>query len=134
MSPPKSTRYEAPLADYPRPDTSTNIRRVALLVENSGSSFADAGLRELTPTAVVRNLEELRHAHIAHHENKLAKGGSEPDTYPNLISFDMTAFDAAEISLLGSYLSITHEIGAVYIFTHDQFAAFNPSAFDLVIG
>lgn len=134
MIPPKANRDETPLADYPRPDASSSIRRVALLVESSSSSFAAAGLRELTPTAVVRNLEELRQAHIAHHEGTLTKSGSAPDTYSNLIAFDMTTFDTTEISLLGSYLSITHEIGVVYIFTHDQFETCNPSAFDVVIG
>lgn len=126
--------HAIPLAHHAGPDAHTTICRVALLVESSRSSFAAAGLRNLTPTAVVRSLEELRQAHIAHHENRLTEPGSEPLPYPSLISFDMTTCDPVELSLLESYLAITHEIGVVYIFTREQFQTFTPGAFDVVIG
>ena len=126
---PLETFFTQPSGSSP----STSIRRVALLVESSRSSFAAAGLRDLTPTAALQTLEELRQAHVAHYEGALVHKDSSAHTYPELIAFDMTTFDPAELPQLGHYLSITNEAGVVYIFTHAQFEELNPGTFDVVI-
>lgn len=122
------------LAEPSTSTPSTPIRRVALLVESSRTSFAAAGLRDLTPTAALQTLEELRQAHVAHYEGTLVNKDSATHTYPELIAFDMTTFDSEELPQLGSYLSITNEVGVVYIFTRTQFEELNPGTFDVVIG
>ena len=110
-----------------------NIKRIALVVQNSRMSFTTAGLRELVPTFVVDSLRELRQALTMHHEGAIAANDDRTHTYPELIALDITNFNDEDLELFAGYLSTTSELGVVYVLTPKQFDIFKPGTFDFVV-
>jgi len=110
-----------------------NIRRIALVVENSRMSFTTAGLRELVPTFVVESLPELRQALTMHYQGVTAENDDRVHTYPELIALDITKFNDEDLNLFAGYLSTKSELGVVYVLTPKQFDIFQPGTFDFVV-
>lgn len=111
-----------------------HVKRLALVVADSRTSYAVAALRDLIETYVVENLEELRVVLATQFERQYdSDTNSGGGAYAGFVGIDISRLSLVDTELFASALQARYQTAVVYVVTSEQIDLFDNGTFDFVV-